>query len=68
MPLRVSEGRPIHPVGLRPGAVPIANSLPVPRFAQEQTLWCWAACCAMVFAFRNTPQSQCAIIRLCWTR
>lgn len=60
MPLRLSSGRQIRPTGLRVGAAG-SNTLPVPRFAQEQTLWCWAACCSMVFTYRGAPQTQCNI-------
>jgi hypothetical protein len=40
-----------------PGA---ANPLGVPFLQQQQTNWCWAACCEMVFRYYGAPDvSQC---------
>jgi hypothetical protein len=64
MPLRVRTVVPIpFQHGLRnrfaapaPGApAPLA----VPYIKQEQTNWCWAACCEMVFDFNSVTVRQC---------
>ena len=55
MPLRV-QGQPItvQPT-VAPAAPPIPGSavLSIPHIAQEQTNWCWAAFCEMVFRYYN---------------
>lgn len=45
-PLRRPSGIPIPLAGRRVGAVPSSRMLAVPVLLQEQTLWCWCACCA----------------------
>lgn len=62
MPLRV-QGEPIN---LRPAPAsavpppPGAAALNIPRIAQEQTNWCWAAFSEMVFRFHGiTNVRQC---------
>ena len=59
--LRRPSGIPIPLVGRRVGAAPSSRMLPVSVMQQEQTLWCWCACCAMVLAYYGTPRTQCAI-------
>ena len=70
MPLRTQHGTPIPiaaPAALAaavapPGAPgPGTNPLTLAYMAQQQTNWCWAACCEMVFhhAGVNTMVSQC---------
>ena len=69
MPLKAQQGTPI-PVDVQavlaaamapgpPGAA--ANPLTVTYAQQQQTNWCWAACCEMVFhhAGANTTVTQC---------
>jgi hypothetical protein len=52
MPLRSTSGTPIP---VTPSAVPTplgaAKVLNVPFRQQEQTNWCWTACCEMVFIY-----------------
>lgn len=43
--LRRPSGIPIPLVGRRVGAAPSSEMLLIPLMAQEQTLWCWCACC-----------------------
>jgi hypothetical protein len=65
MPLRASALVPIQvPFGqdaLAPGAPApgAAGVLPVPYMRQQQTNWCWAACCEMVFQFNAVTVQQC---------
>jgi hypothetical protein len=59
--LRRPSGIPIPLMGRRVGAAPSSRMLLVPLLTQEQTLWCWCACCAMVLAYYAAPQAQCAI-------
>jgi len=42
----ILPGAPVAPAA--PGATQLLN---VPYFRQEQTNWCWAACCEMVFHY-----------------
>jgi len=56
MPLKKTPKKAISIALPPPGTV---NLLPV-RFArQEQSNWCWAACCQMVFAYYGTNVRQC---------
>ena len=52
MALQVTSGTaiPIPAAAPPPGAVKVLN---VPYKHQEQTNWCWAACCEMVFHYYN---------------
>jgi hypothetical protein len=59
--LRRGSGIAIPVIGRRVGAAPSSRMLPVPLMPQEQTLWCWSACCAMVLAYYGTPQTQCVV-------
>ena len=43
---------------------PFPNPLPVPFVQQCQTLWCWAACAAMVLRFYRKNVRQCEIVSL----
>jgi ABC-type bacteriocin/lantibiotic exporter with double-glycine peptidase domain len=52
------------PLPMPPPLVPPApspNPLPVPFLPQDETLWCWAACAAMVLAYYRNPVRQCDI-------
>ncbi len=65
MPLRKTVLIPIEPaVELLAETTAFSTSalglLPIPYVRQEQTNWCWAACCAMLLHFfRKPPLSQC---------
>jgi hypothetical protein len=61
MPLKVTVGVPIKsPPGTAPPPPGAARVLNVPFIGQEQTNWCWAGCCQMVFRFFGLNDvSQC---------
>src|SRR5262249_20291525 len=49
-----------HRIELEPAA-PVG--LNVPYYAQQQTMWCWAACIEMVITYYNTAAlQQCQIV------
>jgi hypothetical protein len=52
MALRLSHGKQILITPPPPLFLPV-RILGVPYRHQEQTNWCWAACCEMVFLFNN---------------
>lgn len=46
-------------------APPPVNPLGVPRFPQQQTQWCWAACAEMVLEFYSFPNvDQCDLANI----
>lgn len=56
MALKVIAGVTITIVPTPPSP---SKVLPIPFAHQEQTNWCWAACCQMVLAYRGIPVQQC---------
>lgn len=59
VPLRQLLGKQIHPLGGLGGSS--SSTLAVPIFTQQQSRWCWCACCAMVLDYTSTPKQQCDI-------
>ena len=45
-------------------AYPYSAYLNVPRYAQETSHWCWAACIQMIAAYHGLPTSQSAICQM----
>lgn len=58
MPLRVVTGIPIPQAAMALVAPGAPSVLSVAYIAQEQTNWCWAACCQMVFQFDGVAGVQ----------
>jgi ABC-type bacteriocin/lantibiotic exporter with double-glycine peptidase domain len=58
VPLRLSKRLTISiSAGPPPGGS--SKLLGVPYLRQEQTNWCWAACCEMVFSYYKVTARQC---------
>jgi papain like cysteine protease AvrRpt2 len=61
MALRTTNGISVAAVSPAPG-LPAQILLPVPFDQQEQTNWCWAGCCEMVFQYNGVNNvSQCGM-------
>ena len=45
------------PIPVQPPEQPVVL-LPVPYFEQEQSNWCWAACCQMFLRFRDPQNTE----------